>query len=536
MPSNSVPFVSYGVLQIAFIFILFLNFLLTISYLLSANDESTVHAGNHTQNKGDQSKLSRFTTCDLVVPLIIASSIMLLTSCAVFYILIFRARTDDLVGNLLIKKRTASFKVALLSWILTSIETILRLIGLFHYQSSALDKPHAPWWAIVLYHVLLLCQTTFQILCLRVYEKNTRLRREGPGWMVTRKSFLIIMAFMNCYMWLLNVSTIKVLVDLTSHNMEKLLSGSVERIIYTVNRASTLAYHVESVQLFYKFYEEDSDSLLQQPYEDLGNQNLGANAIVETESAKGMWGGFFMFVLFVAMAGGSFLVRTDVTDIHYFATAATVGILLTIFCITLNTTLSKDNEIYEAHEIQANQQHLVNEDIQHHSTKMFKDISCYMAGEKVGHIRILLFYSICAMSYHFLFTMKIIFAGIEVDVYQPVREGSKGFACMSLTVFMFWMSHEYRKLRCWRDLNVMFWNVLAMVFLELIEETFEHAHKDPLQLYALPLAIDFKIYVLIHTYSDTVAARNEYRQELRRDSLNPVVSPVSSRSTTPSVD
>jgi hypothetical protein len=78
-------------------------------------------------------------------------------------------------------------------------------------------------------------------------------------------------------MWVLNVASVKVLVDLTSNNMEELLSGSVERIIYTVNRASTLAYHVESVQLFYKFYEEDSESLRQQSYEDLDNQNLGAN-------------------------------------------------------------------------------------------------------------------------------------------------------------------------------------------------------------------------------------------------------------------
>ena len=162
MPSNSVPFERYGVLQVAFIFILFLNFLLTISYLLSENDESTVYAGNHTQNEGDQSRLPNVTACDLVVPLIVASSIMLLTSCVVFYILIFRARTDDFVGNLVIKKRTASFKVALFSWLLTSIETILRLIGLIHFRSEALDKPHAPWWAIVLYHVFLLCQTTFQ--------------------------------------------------------------------------------------------------------------------------------------------------------------------------------------------------------------------------------------------------------------------------------------------------------------------------------------------------------------------------------------
>ena len=95
--------------------------------------------------------------------------------------------------------------------------------------------------------------------------------------MITRKSFLIIMAFMNCYMWVLNVFKIKILVDLTSDNMEKLLTGSVERIIYTVNRASTLAYHVESVQLFYKFYEEDSESLVQQQYEDLDSENVGAN-------------------------------------------------------------------------------------------------------------------------------------------------------------------------------------------------------------------------------------------------------------------
>ena len=50
----------------------------------------------------------------------------------------------------------------------------------------------------------------------------------------------------------------------------------------------------------------------------------------------------------------------------------------------------------------------------------------------------------------------------------------------------------------------MLWNVLALVLLELFEETFEHSnsHNDLLQLYVLPLAIDFKIYVLIHTFSD----------------------------------
>ena len=85
--------------------------------------------------------------------------------------------------------------------------------------------------------------------------------------------------------------------------------------------------------------------------------------------------------------------------------------------------------------------------MQNHSINMFKGITSYMAGENVGDLRILLFYSICATSYHFLLTMKIIINGANVDVYQPVREGCKGVACISLTVFMFWMSHKHRKLR-----------------------------------------------------------------------------------------
>ena len=134
------------------------------------------------------------------------------------------------------------------------------------------------------------------------------------------------------------------------------------------------------------------------------------------------------------------------TDIHYSATAATIGILLTIFCITLSTTLSHDNSSVAV---------VVNDEIpqmQNRSINMFKGITSYMAGENVGHLRILLFYSISAASYHFLLTMKIIINDSDsdtdtADVYQPVREGCKGVACISLTVFMFWMSHKHRKLR-----------------------------------------------------------------------------------------
>lgn len=62
-------------------------------------------------------------------------------------------------------------------------------------------------------------------------------------------------------------------------------------------------------------------------------------------------------------------------------------------------------------------------------------------------------------------------------------------------------------------MNVMLGNVVALVCLELIEETFEHsfAHKDPLKLYALPLAIDFKTYVFVHSYTHVVSERRKIK-------------------------
>ena len=144
----AVPFRTYGVLQIALVFILFSNFILTISYLLVESDKPL--------------EVPVTETVDLVIPLMIASTIMLISSCLVFYILVFRARTYDLVGNLRIRKRSASFKVAFLSWILTGMETILRLIGLSHYKSEALPYACVPWQAIFAYYLLVLIQRTGQ--------------------------------------------------------------------------------------------------------------------------------------------------------------------------------------------------------------------------------------------------------------------------------------------------------------------------------------------------------------------------------------
>ena len=82
---------------------------------------------------------------------------------------------------------------------------------------------------------------------------------------------------------------------------------------------------------------------------------------------------------------------------------------------------------------------------------------------------------------------------------------------------------------------------MTLLALDLVEETFEHDNtaKDPLQIYALPLAIDFKTYVIIHTFSDLAEAKTEYRRELRRDIARSQrtahVENDSSRATTPSV-
>ncbi|XP_028411332.1 uncharacterized protein LOC114533896 isoform X2 [Dendronephthya gigantea] len=324
-----------------------------------------------------------------------------------------------------------------------------------------------------------------------------------------RKSFLIMMVFMNSYMWILNVASIKIIVDLTSHNMEELLSESVERILYTANRASTLAFHVESGLLFYGFYSQGS------------NKHDHKNDSREPESQHlderqsyccrkhiyrvSRWIGGGLFFVFIFLGIGSFLTRPNESDVHYAVTVAIGLIFLIIIGITLSTTLSFYNKCSPAQGTTSTS----NEQ----NDNRWKDLIEYMAGENVGDLRILLFYSICAVSYHLLLTLKVTFGGIHVDVYQPVREALKGLACVSLTVFMLWLSRKDRKLRCWFKLNLMLGNVIALICLELIEETFEHsfAHKDPLKLYALPLAIDFKTYVFVHSYTHVVSERRKIK-------------------------
>lgn len=150
--ANAVPFVQYGLLQIGFIVFLFGNFILSALMILSQNDP--------TKKKLDKDQIKEG---DLVLPSLVASVLLNFISLLVIYVLVYRARTVDLVGNLRIKSRTASFKVAFLSWILASIETILRAIAFFRFKGDTLNHPSlAPWWLIVAYHVLVLVQRTFQ--------------------------------------------------------------------------------------------------------------------------------------------------------------------------------------------------------------------------------------------------------------------------------------------------------------------------------------------------------------------------------------
>ncbi|XP_046848306.1 uncharacterized protein LOC124441881 isoform X2 [Xenia sp. Carnegie-2017] len=308
------------------------------------------------------------------------------------------------------------------------------------------------------------------------------------------------MIFMNMYMWMLNVTDLKNIVDLQTPCMDKLYSKSVDTIVYIVNRASTLAYHVESAQLLYKFYIEDNPNQIDHECEDLVDQGrIDYQARTESDSSKGTWWGFFLFVVFVSAALGSYITRLKTTDEHYLATGAIIGISLFVLGLTIDVTCcQRDNE---------------ENTFMDRETTVFERITAYLAGENVGHSRILLFYSICAISYHSLLTVY------SDNNREKIRESCKGFACLILTVFMFWMNRDRRELRCWFALNLMIWNVLALVCLELIGEAFQHKKPEndkKLQLYVLPLAIDFKIYVLIHTYNDIQAAKKKHRQMTSR--------------------
>lgn len=57
----------------------------------------------------------------------------------------------------------------------------------------------------------------------------------------------------------------------------------------------------------------------------------------------------------------------------------------------------------------------------------------------------------------------------------------------------------------------MLWMIATMFFLDIAEECASYGSDEFIWVvYVFPLAIDFKMYLFIHTWSDLMTAKNEY--------------------------
>ena len=65
----------------------------------------------------------------------------------------------------------------------------------------------------------------------------------------------------------------------------------------------------------------------------------------------------------------------------------------------------------------------------------------------------------------------------------------------------------------------MLWMISTSLFLDLAEECYSYGSEndDNLVLYGFPLAIDFKMFVLIHALNDVISAKKKHLLELQEN-------------------
>ena len=89
----------------------------------------------------------------------ISDILMVPTSLLVFFIILRKAHSTDRIGNFYIKKASASFSVAFVSWILDCIVALLRGIAVVHCKDNS---GPAPWPSTLVGILLFLTQRCFQ--------------------------------------------------------------------------------------------------------------------------------------------------------------------------------------------------------------------------------------------------------------------------------------------------------------------------------------------------------------------------------------
>ncbi|XP_031567419.1 uncharacterized protein LOC116302290 [Actinia tenebrosa] len=478
----------FGLLQLFFIIQLAFTFIMFVAMLIH-KDELT----KKDTSKEEQLflKITMIACCSLVP-----------TTFLIVYLIVHKAHTFDMVGNFRILQVGPSFKVAMLSWIINVIVVILNVIAIAHCKDAS---GYAPWELTLVYYSMYIIQQSCQIKCLYKLEVRSMIIREGPDWHRFRRAMFILMALFNALSWLISLSDVDSVSDLNKNCMDGLLTASVFRIVHTVDRAAILAFRIESTLLFLKFFHQDRQSL-----EGLTRSELVVTptTISHSEIGKGRWSSGFLAACYCGIAIASFVLSPRGKNKHQrLATAACLltSLTLAIVCVRLKCSGSSNRIPCEPNDNQVP------------DSKGFENVSVYISGEKFHHTKLLLFYSIVAVTYHTVLALHLttVTPHTKESYYQIARESFKAFGCISLGMFGMWMCHKRRRIRSWRSLHVMLWMIATMFFLDMAEECANYGIGDEFiwVTYVFPLAIDFKMYLFIHTWSDLMVAKNEYLVE-----------------------
>ena len=87
---------------------------------------------------------------------------------------------------------------------------------------------------------------------------------------------------------------------------------------------------------------------------------------------------------------------------------------------------------------------LENEDDDGKST--MQNFEAYVSFRSLSHVRLLLFYSLTAVTYHFVYALHVTTLH-TYDVLRIVREVLKGISCIFIALFGLWITHDKRQLR-----------------------------------------------------------------------------------------
>lgn len=135
----------FGLLQLIFVIQLAFSFVMFVTMLIH-KDELT--SKDTTNEEGLFLCITLIACCSLVP-----------TTFLIVYLIVHQAHTVDLVGSFRILQVGASFKVAMSSWIINVIVTILNIIAIVYCKDTS---GFAPWELTLSYYCIFIIQQSCQ--------------------------------------------------------------------------------------------------------------------------------------------------------------------------------------------------------------------------------------------------------------------------------------------------------------------------------------------------------------------------------------